>query len=398
MLNKTIFLTGATGHYGATIAVALTQRHPRNRFVALVRADSAWTARERLIAKWRRLVGLDEARRLVRRWHVLAGDLHGLPGLKEPLIDEATHVVHLAANTSFVEKNAVWHANLGGTIALAERLRGSRHLERFIYTGTAMICGRREPGVVREDESPDASASHVAQYTASKTAAELALASRFADLPVVCVRPSVLAGHTGIGCRLTSSIFWAIRASHEIGLVPRSLDCAIDIVPFDWAADAMLHLLALPRLRHSRYHIAAGPAHRSRFVDIGRAFERHDGKPVHGRYAALPAAGLPLLKQRFFATYPRDALSIAMYRGLKRYFEFSVLDLAFDNTRLVAEGFSRPAPRVAEYLDACLRHPGRLGTLQMFEDDIDQFDRNGTASGLLAGLRAPAEAAQAVVA
>ncbi len=379
MPSKTVFVTGTTGHYGAAFAVAASRRHPNSRFVTLVRARDEAHARDRLAAKWQRIAGREEALRLLDRWVVVPGELAALPDLPAGAIDEATHALHFAANTSFVEKKTVWRTNLHGTLALAERLRRARRLERFVYTGTAMICGRRAPGTVHEDDSPVAGADHVAQYTASKAATEMAIVERFADLPLVVARPSILAGDTRAGCSSTSSIFWAIRASHEIGLVPRSLDCAIDLVPFDWAADAMLHLAFKPSLKHWRYHIAAGPERRSRFIDIGRAFARIDGGDVDARYLPLPRLDAALLKRRFFGVYPRTPVSIAMYRGLKRYFDFSVLDLAFDASRLRAEGFTRPAPRLEDYVPACLSQPGGLSTLQMFEDDIDQFDRAAVA-------------------
>lgn len=398
MPSKTVFVTGTTGHYGAAFAVAATQRHPASRFVTLVRADDEAHARVRLAAKWERLVGRDTALRLLDRWHVVPGELSQLPTLGDGVLDDATHVVHFAANTSFVEKKTVWRTNLEGTLALATRLRRARRLERFVYTGTAMICGRRAPGVVHEDESPNERADHVAQYTASKAATEQALVAQFPGLPLVVVRPSILAGDTRTGCSSTSSIFWAIRASHEIGLVPRALDCGIDIAPFDWAADAMVHLAFKPGLKHRRYHVSAGPARRSRFMDVGRAFAVLDGSDVDARYRPLPRLDTALLKQRFFETYARTPMSIAMYRGLKRYFDFSVLDLAFDSGRLRDEGFTRPAPRLDEYLPACLAQPGGLSTLEMFEDDVDQFDRVACAPDPVVARREAGLAAETLAA
>ena len=398
MPSKTIFVTGTTGHYGAAFAVAAAQRHPGSRFVTLVRAEDESRARARLAAKWERLVGRDTALRLLERWEVIPGELSQLSTIASNLLDETTHAVHFAANTSFVEKKTVWCTNLEGTLALAARLRRSRSLQRFVYTGTAMICGSRPPGVVHEDESPQDGADHVAQYTASKAATEQALASQFADLPLVVVRPSILAGDTRTGCNSTSSIFWAIRASHEIGLVPRALDCGIDLAPFDWAADAMLHLAFKPALKHRHYHVSAGAERRSSFMEVGRAFAALDGTDIGARYRPLPRLDTGLLKQRFFETYPRTPMSIAMYRGLKRYFEFSVLDLAFDSSRLREEGFTRPAPRLDEYLPACIALPGDLSTLDMFEDDVDQFDRAASAPDPVVARREAAFTAAALAA
>ena len=121
MSSKTIFVTGTTGHYGAAFAIAATQRHPAARFVALVRAHDEAHARLRLAAKWERLVGRDTALRLLDRWHVIPGELSRLPALDDGVLDDATHVVHFAANTSFVEKKTVWRTNLEGALALATR-------------------------------------------------------------------------------------------------------------------------------------------------------------------------------------------------------------------------------------------------------------------------------------
>ena len=55
-------------------------------------------------------------------------------------LDGVTHVLHLAASTSFGNSRAIRTTNVGGALSVAKAMRG-RSLERFVYTGTAAICG-----------------------------------------------------------------------------------------------------------------------------------------------------------------------------------------------------------------------------------------------------------------
>src|SRR5262249_20415268 len=139
---------------------------------------------------------------------VIHGDLTDPGTLDDPRLDGVTHVLHLAANTSFRSVRGVRHTNIDGTLALAHRMRGAPGLVRFLHVGTAYLCGADPPRVVPEDDYPRPGIRHLAEYTSSKAECEMLLERLAPELPLVVARPSVVVGHTRLGCLPSSSIFW----------------------------------------------------------------------------------------------------------------------------------------------------------------------------------------------
>ena len=100
--------------------------------------------------------------------------------------------------------------------------------------------------MVHEDDFPSEHAAHLVAYTRSKAEAERQLAEHFADLPLVIARPSIVVGHTELGCKPSGSIFWVLRAVEAVRFITWDLENRIDVVPVDWAASALRHLLFAP--------------------------------------------------------------------------------------------------------------------------------------------------------
>ena len=126
-----------------------------------------------------------------RRVKVLRGDLVASDWHSAPELNRVTHVLHLAASTSFGSQEGIRKTNVEGALSLAKAMRG-RSIERYIHTGTATICGAHDAGVVYEDESPSPHTKHLVAYTRSKAEAERQLAARYADLPILVARPSIV--------------------------------------------------------------------------------------------------------------------------------------------------------------------------------------------------------------
>jgi hypothetical protein len=59
-------------------------------------------------------------------------------------------------------------------------------------------------------------------------------------------------------------------------------------------------------------------------------------------------------------------------RAAQRYYRFCNLDVTFDNSRLLAEGFAAP-PKLKDYVDVCLNNPPDLSILEAFMDDAEMF-------------------------
>lgn len=370
----TVLLTGATGFIGgATLAHGLSQ-DPDWHWICLVRGKGEEQARVRLAENLGRFMGADAARKAIRRVEIVVGDITDPASLEDGRLDAVTHILHLAADTSFRAQELCHLINVEGTRALAMRARRMPHLQRFLYGGTAMICGRNPPPVVRESDAPAEAAQHLVPYTRTKVAAETMLRHEFADLPVVMVRPSIVTGHRTLGCMPSSSIFWMFRAGDRLRLVTGELAGGIDVVPVDWTAEVLVGLLAKPTLAHDVYHLSAGEAKRTSWDSLAAAFERCDPQGGPRRYSRFDDGDWKTLRARFQAVFGLDQpIKLAMLRAMRAYYQFSTLGVVFANERLTAEGFSLP-PTLSDYLPACLSAPANLSVLDQFADDLGMFD------------------------
>ncbi|PWC33364.1 SDR family oxidoreductase [Azospirillum sp. TSO35-2] len=370
----TVLLTGATGFIGGAVLAHGLDSHPDIRWVCLVRGSGAAQAHDRLLENLSRFMEADAARRAIQRVEIVVGDITAPPSLEDRRLDAVTHILHLAADTSFRAEEHCRRVNVEGTRALAERARRMPHLSRFLYGGTAMICGGNPPPLVRESDPPAPAAEHIVPYTRTKATTEAMLRHEFADLPVIMVRPSIVTGHRTLGCIPSSSIFWMFRAGDRLRLVAGELSGGIDVVPVDWTAEVLVGLLVKPELAYDSYHLSAGMRKRTTWGDLAAAFERCDPQGGSRNYSNFSAGDWRLLRARFQMAFGLNGpLQIAMLRAMRSYYQFSTLGVAFDNDRLVTEGFALP-PTLADYLPACLSAPSGLSIIDQFADDLGMFD------------------------
>ncbi len=364
-----ILLTGGTGLIGGAVLHEALSSRPDAEWVALVRATDAAAGRERLIARLSRFTDQGSARRLLAPVTILPGDLTKADQLAHAALGGVSHILHLAADTAWWGRQRVRRVNHDGTLALARLAGRLPRLERLLHVSTAMICGAAPPRLVEEEFYPRTDVDHLVDYSRSKAETEMALAARHAGLPIVVARPSIVVGHATLGASPSGSILWVVRAADRLRLVSCPLDGSIDIVPADWTARALLHLLAKPDLTHSLYHLSAGEGARTRWSDLGRAFTRADGVPRH--YHDLEAEDGGLLRQRFAAAFGlNDPVRVTMYRAMRAYYRFCRLNTTFANHRLLAEGVA-PPPSLPDYLGTCLANSA--GIVEQFADDLDMF-------------------------
>jgi nucleoside-diphosphate-sugar epimerase len=238
---------------------------------------------------------------------------------------------------------------VGGALSVAKAMRG-RRLERYIHTGTATICGGSPPNIVHEDDYPSKDAVHLLAYTRSKAEAERQLAERFADLPIVFARPSIVVGDTRFGCKPSGSIFWVLRAFAALQFIAWDPKNRVDVVPVDWAASALAQLLFAPSLEHRRYHVSAGMGRAITWDQVSIEYARICGGPSSDRYEKGDISQLTSqrVKQAIGHGHARHLL-----HALELYSRFCSLDLVFDNSRLMAAGIP-PPPRFTDYMHVCL--------------------------------------------
>ncbi|MCJ2127173.1 SDR family oxidoreductase [Methylobacterium sp. J-077] len=367
-----ILLTGATGLIGGAVLHQALGRDDDVTWVCLVRCTSVEQGRQRVAARLERFSDPFTAQRLARKIEIVPGDFTRADSDMDPRLDACTHILHLAADTSWWGGERVFRTNHDGTLALARRARAMPGLKRFVHVGTAMICGADAPSLVEETAFPATAARHIVGYTESKAATETSLAEQFPDLPIVIARPSIVVGHSTLGAAPSSSILWVLRAADALRMLPCSPDSCVDIVPADWVAETLVGLLTKPDLKHDLYHLSAGAAGRTRWADVITTFEKADPSDGVRSFRQFDLdRDHTLLRKRFSEVFGLDdASKRAMLRATRAYYAFCALDLTFANDRLVEEGFER-APSLASYLPVCLANSAEI--VEQFVDDIEMF-------------------------
>jgi nucleoside-diphosphate-sugar epimerase len=256
-----------------------------------------------------------------------------------------------------------------GALALAHRMRRVAGLERFLYVGTAYVCGENSAATVHEDMHPRLRGRHFTEYTASKAECELLLQSTAPELPLVIARPSVVVGHTTLGCLPSSSIFWFFRACDALRRLTCPLDSRDDVVPVDWVADALLMLLFKPQLRHNCYHVSAGEVSSVSWREIAGVLASCYGQRLQTPYEIVDIPTILRERDRLPGLLgPGDMNHVLT--ALQIFFRFMEIDAEiFDNSRLLNEGMAAP-PRFTEYLPRCASEPGHLSVYEQMLDDF----------------------------
>jgi nucleoside-diphosphate-sugar epimerase len=364
--RPTVLITGATGFLGGATLAELVLGRPECKVLALVRGGD--DADSRLRKSLSRFLSPAICDREWARIELLRGDLSQAETWLDPRLNQVTHVIHLAANTSFRSIRSVRETNIAGTMALAKRLVRTQKLTRFLHVGTAYICGAETTRVVQEADYPRTGVRHVTEYTASKAECELQLKRLNPDFPLIVARPSIVVGHTRLGCGPSSSLYWYYRALSWLRRLPVGPEVYKDIVPVDYVAMALAHLLFRPTLRHRCYHISAGRRSSVRWgeivEEISRLGARANLKPVQ----VVDFQTLVRERHRWQQLLgPGDQERLALLLGV--LFQFSRCGVEFfDNNRLLGERLSAPPPFTA-YLAQCEHSAaGRSVYDQMAED------------------------------
>lgn len=208
--------------------------------------------------------------------------------LSDIRINKVTHVINCAAVASFGNNPLIWKVNVEGTLAFAERMAQVEGLKRFLHVGTAMSCAPEPGSLVAESAEFEDTAEHLVEYTRSKSTIEQLMRQRCPQLPLVIARPSIVVGHTRLGCQPSSSIFWVFSMALMLRQFMCSLQDNIDVIPVDYCADAMVMLLNRETLDNDVYHISAGEECSVSFADINRAMAvALEKAPVGDAYAQV---------------------------------------------------------------------------------------------------------------
>ena len=248
-MKPPVFLTGATGFLGMEVMARLLERGDRE-VIALVRAADDAAAQERLDGILAKLWADPSPYR--GRARAVAGDVTS-PGLgmdagtRSHVAEEAGAVMHCAASISFdLPLDEARQINVEGTreiIGFAREAKNGGRLDRFIHVSTAYVAGITK-GTFRERQL-DAGQEFRNTYEQTKWEAEHVI-NDASDLDPVIARPSIVMGESESGWTPAFNVlYWPIRAFSR-GLfaeVPARPEALVDVVPVDYVADALVHLL-----------------------------------------------------------------------------------------------------------------------------------------------------------
>lgn len=351
---KTILITGATGFLGGAVVSRLLKENNQSDLLLLARGQTAAHALERVKQNIEKFAVTPALLDTLTENNILLGDLAEPDAfLEDERLETVTHVLNCAAVASFGTNPMVWKVNVEGTFKLASRMTQVSALERFVHVGTAMSCVPEPNSVVIENDLKTENQAHIVEYTRSKAAIETLMQEQLPQLPLVIARPSIVVGHSELGCRPSSSIFWVFRMALTLGKFMCSLNDRVDVVPVDYCADALSILLLGKTIENGVYHISAGDEDSVSFAEIDAALAlAQNTKPMGSDYQQVNYQEIALMRKEFQSLFGPCNERI-MLRAMNLYGHFSKLNVRFSNQKLQRLGLARP-PRFTSYLHHCV--------------------------------------------
>lgn len=259
--QRSIFLTGATGLVGGEILQSCLRQNVAQIYL-LIRAPSKKEFSQRFDSLLlHQNINLLESSKFIP----VRGDI-SLPslGISDGIIDElsanVTDVIHCASNIDFGQTlEQARRVNLLGTINLMHLISNWRSVEHIAHISTIQVAGCRT-GTIYEDELLH-KCGFVNVYEQSKYEAEVYVKSLFDFLPVSIYRISGLVGNSKTGC--VHQYNWLhhtmrLLACDLLPFLPVDPDLIVDLVPVDWVAETLTHILFHRFESGKTYHMAAG--------------------------------------------------------------------------------------------------------------------------------------------
>lgn len=354
-MTSLTLITGATGFLGGAVVAKLLTTSTPSSLLLLVRGVNEEQGLKRVRAHLRRFGLRDAQLAAIGREQILPGDITDVSAFgHDPRIAKVTSVVNCAAVTSFANNPLIRPVNVTGTLAFARQMAAASRLVRFVHVSTAMACGAQAGPVIDEDYAAPAQTRHLVPYTESKSEVEHQLRAQGSALPLLIVRPSIIVGHSRDGCQASSSIFWVFRLAQMLGKFTYELDDRIDVIPVDYGASAIVHLLQKADLAHDTYHISAGEQRAASFREIDMAMAEGFGHPpLADDYRRASVTEIQRSALRLTGHFSPGMWRLLL-KAIRLYGAFAELDIRFKNQRLLGEGMALP-PSFASYAAVCAR-------------------------------------------
>ncbi len=274
-MSGTILITGGTGIVGIEVIRQLLRRADAPALLILLRgSDDEADSKLRWILEW---AEVDDER--AAGLEVVRGDVT-LPslGLQEPGLSRLrsiTGIIHAAAGTRFDQTaEGAFLNNVTAMRNLLAVARSCPQLQRIGVVSTSFVAGRRG-GLIREEDL-DLTEVFNNEYEHSKALAECEARDAMAEFPIAIYRLSLVVGRSDDGriSRLTG-LYPILRLFHEglLAMITGDPEQAIDLIPVDFAARAVIHLFEESFVPGSTLHVCAGKA---RSFTLGELFPAVD--------------------------------------------------------------------------------------------------------------------------
>ncbi len=386
-----IFLTGATGFLGGELLVELSKKAEVDKIYCLVRAQSE----EKAMVRIRKVFELHGDEFNPEKVIPVIGELLDEHLVEElmanPRLRKIDTIIHSAANTSFskIYDEIVEKVNIGGVRKILRWAQSLHHLKVFTYVGTATICGTAmKHRLVTEEQSPNLSAKHLVKYSYTKMMGELLLKDYLPEEKILIVRPSIIMGDSRPWIPRSYVILWALATLNQIRLFPVNAHSEIDIIPIDYASQAIIQLLFNKHRKYHVYHISSGTDSVTTPEKVTAAIK--DFFPGKPEFKFVPKALLtnmkkwsksgtlvdihnPLYESRDYLDYwvtnfgDNSKLRILFY-ALEPYINFIELGQVFDNSRLLEDTNLGPSIPAHEYMKNSAMH---IELINIFEGAVD---------------------------
>ncbi len=378
-----VFLTGATGFVGGELAVLLSRVPQIDKLYCLVRPEGDLSAESRLERVFTFHGDFYDRERVTP----VVGDLinpcleHDLRGMKE--LREVDVVIHAAADTSFgpASQDSVRRVNVDGGLQILRWAQSLQNLETFVYVGTASICGTHLTNCnIHEDQSPDLRATHLVKYCHTKLVGEMNARRLIPEEKLLVVRPSIIMGDSRDWTPRSYVLLWALAAVDKIRLIPADPQASLDIIPVDFAANAIAKLLFAKR-RWTTYHISAGLGSRTSLEKVVSAIrDASNGRPdfrfvepeLLRHMKRWPKKLDDFSRLHHYTEYltywnsefhGNGGLRLLL-TSITPYLEFVALNQTFDNSRLRADTSLDNPPVAHDYLRATRHHLDAIDVTQ----------------------------------
>jgi thioester reductase-like protein len=386
-----VFLTGSSGFLGGELLVSLSKREDISKIYCLIRAKSLDDGISRLAKVFELHNDFFDRDKIIP----VIGDLTDVE-LATKLINNNSItninlIIHSAANTSFsrIYDDLVERVNINGLRYILEWAKTLNQLETFAYIGTATICGGGEfDKIIYEHESPNPNAKHLVKYTYTKMVGETMLPQYLPAEKILVLRPSIVMGDSRPWIPRSPVILWALATVNLLRLIPLRAHAQLDIVPVDYAINAISELIFSSKRHYSVYHISAGTQSYTTPTQLTGAIESYfpnkpsfkfidpELLPQMKKYAkdkVMLKPDMELFKHPQYLSYWKNVLGEngkmrIIFAGLEPYLKFIDLGQIFDNSRLLEDthiGVSQPAH---EYVKKSIKY---LEKIDIFEGALD---------------------------